>query len=216
MLSKQSRGRDRGDGRVDKKVTVLLDSASVKWHYPRMSYSIKDLVRQSGETKRTIRYYVQLGLLPPPERAGRGASYNDEHLTLLRRIRQLQGDGYRLQQVRERLSSPSMPTNRREAAPALDALAASMPAPLLRALAAPRYAVPKSSRPAASTVGGGDRNHTRLQLWRRVSITPDIELHIRGRSARTATRLERVLRQALGEETQELDRKGWNDEKPIK
>lgn len=156
-----------------------------------MPYSIRDLTRNSGETKRTIRYYVQLGLLPPPERLQRAASYSDEHLTLLRRIRQLQGEGYTLQQVKERLDLSFTPKRRAKRAGTTETPGAEA-----------SFLAPKMARPATWMVEGG--RASRFEIWRRVSVTPEIELHVKGRSARTAARLERVLRRALGEETREL------------
>jgi hypothetical protein len=51
----------------------------------------------------------------------------------------------------------------------------------------------------------------RSEIWRRVSITPDVELHVRGRKGRTIARLERLLRTALEEEA-EAGRKGHFDD----
>ena len=53
---------------------------------PDESYSLDYLSGHSGVSKRTIRYYVQTGLLPPPLGAGRGARYNAEHLARLQAI----------------------------------------------------------------------------------------------------------------------------------
>jgi len=63
-------------------------------------YGIKDLVQLSGVNRRTIRYYVQLGLLPAPEGAGRGHYYLDGHLQRLIRIRDLRQQGRSLDQIR--------------------------------------------------------------------------------------------------------------------
>ena len=35
-------------------------------------YKIDDVAKESGLTKRTIRYYEEIGLLPPPERSTAG------------------------------------------------------------------------------------------------------------------------------------------------
>jgi len=168
-------------------------------------YSIKELAEKTGEKKRNIRYFTMLHLLPKPERAGRGSVYSEEHVQLLRRIRQLQGAGHSLSEIEVLLQSSSTGMRRREAEPALDALEPLRLNLSLPASSVPGYAVPKMSKPARSTAGTGDADDRGLQLWRRVVITPGIELHVRGRGARTAARLERVLRQALGEETRELE-----------
>ena len=53
-------------------------------------YSIAEFAERGGVTRRTVRYYVQRGLLDPPEGAGRGARYTDAHLRRLERVRTLQ------------------------------------------------------------------------------------------------------------------------------
>jgi DNA-binding transcriptional MerR regulator len=66
-------------------------------------YGIRELVQASGVPRRTVRYYVQRGLLPPPEGAGRGHYYLPEHLERLRTIKDLQGRGLCLEEIRARL-----------------------------------------------------------------------------------------------------------------
>jgi DNA-binding transcriptional MerR regulator len=60
---------------------------------------IKDLVQASGVTRRTVRYYVQRGLLPPPHGAGRGHFYLASHLDVLLRIKDLQSRGLTLDEI---------------------------------------------------------------------------------------------------------------------
>ena len=66
-------------------------------------YGIRELVQASGISRRTIRYYVQRGLLPPPEGAGRGHYYRPDHLETLLAIKEWQGKGLGLEQIRVRL-----------------------------------------------------------------------------------------------------------------
>jgi len=54
-------------------------------------YSIKELADLSGIPARTIRYYVQIRLLPPPEGRGRGRHYVERHLSILKKIDSLRG-----------------------------------------------------------------------------------------------------------------------------
>ena len=63
-------------------------------------YGILELVQASGVPRRTIRYYVQRGLLAPPEGAGRGHFYRPSHLERLLRIRELQDKGFGLEEIR--------------------------------------------------------------------------------------------------------------------
>ncbi len=58
-------------------------------------------------SRRTIRYFVQEGLLQEPYGLGRGKHYGAEHLQRLRDIRELQKKGLSLSEVRERLARPS-------------------------------------------------------------------------------------------------------------
>lgn len=63
-------------------------------------YTISDLERESGLPRRTIHFYVQQGLLPPPIGAGPAARYMPQHLLRLRALRALQAAGWRLNAIR--------------------------------------------------------------------------------------------------------------------
>jgi len=67
-------------------------------------YSIGELSDLAGVTRRTIRYYVQRGLVPPPLGAGRGHYYTGEHLQLLLSIKLLQDRSLSLEQIERRLA----------------------------------------------------------------------------------------------------------------
>lgn len=48
---------------------------------------IEDVAKESGLTKRTIRYYEEIGLLPPPKRSEGGIRlYSREHIDYLNRL----------------------------------------------------------------------------------------------------------------------------------
>ncbi len=64
-------------------------------------YSIGELAALTGVTRRTIRFYVQKGLLQAPSGLGRGKHYTDEHLEMILKIRELQRDGVRLDRMRQ-------------------------------------------------------------------------------------------------------------------
>ncbi len=61
--------------------------------------TLAELAEYSGVPARTIRYYIARGLLPPPTVGGRGASYDEEHLGRLGRIREMQAQGLTLAQI---------------------------------------------------------------------------------------------------------------------
>lgn len=63
-------------------------------------YAIGDLAALGGVSRRTVRYYVQGGLIPPPEGLGRGNHYGPEHLDALLRVKALQEAGHTLEQIR--------------------------------------------------------------------------------------------------------------------
>ncbi len=65
------------------------------------SYTIDQLSELSGYSRRTIRYYVQQGLLEPPAGRGRGGFYYDSHLQRLREIRARQEQGIKLSAIQE-------------------------------------------------------------------------------------------------------------------
>jgi DNA-binding transcriptional MerR regulator len=63
-------------------------------------YNIEYLVQETGISRRTIRYYVQRGLLPPPLGNRRGSYYTEEHLTRLKLIHELSQQGTPLIQIK--------------------------------------------------------------------------------------------------------------------
>src|SRR6266849_5215767 len=68
-------------------------------------YGIKELAELGGVTRRTVRYYVQRGLLPTPLGTGRGPHYTAAHLERLIHIRTLQETGVPLAEIAARPSS---------------------------------------------------------------------------------------------------------------
>lgn len=63
-------------------------------------FKIEDLARITGLTRRTIRYYIQEGLLQGPEGEKRGAHYLPAHLEALLRIRRLSAAGMSLTAIK--------------------------------------------------------------------------------------------------------------------
>lgn len=72
-------------------------------------YGIDELADRAGVSRRTVRYYVQRGLLPAPTGVGRGKHYTEAHLARLVRIRELQESGVSLAEVAARLSGAVSP-----------------------------------------------------------------------------------------------------------
>ncbi|HEX5418293.1 MAG TPA: helix-turn-helix domain-containing protein [Chloroflexota bacterium] len=64
------------------------------------SYTIGELEELAGVPRRTIYFYVQQGILPPPHGAGLAARYDEVHLARLRAIPRLRAEGRRLDEIR--------------------------------------------------------------------------------------------------------------------
>ncbi len=63
-------------------------------------YAIGELATLGGVSRRTVRYYVQEGLIPPPLGVGRGNHYTGEHLHQLLRVKAMQEAGRTLDEIR--------------------------------------------------------------------------------------------------------------------
>ena len=63
-------------------------------------YAIGDLARLAGVSRRTVRYYVQEGLIPAPLGVGRGNHYTRAHLDEIVRVKTLQEAGRTLDEIR--------------------------------------------------------------------------------------------------------------------
>ncbi|WP_314223031.1 MerR family transcriptional regulator [Streptomyces zaehneri] len=66
---------------------------------------MEKLAHLAGATVRTIRAYQDRGLLPRPERQGRGSHYSDAHRTRLHQIADLLDRGYTLASIKELLDA---------------------------------------------------------------------------------------------------------------
>ncbi len=73
------------------------------------TYSIGELADLAGVSRRTVRYYIQRGLLPAPDGAGRGSRYTQRHLDALIEIRRLQESGIPLPEIAARLEGQPWP-----------------------------------------------------------------------------------------------------------
>jgi len=72
-------------------------------------YNIDELTKLVDISKRTIRYYIQQGLLERPEGEKRGSYYTQEHLEQLLEIKKWQKEGLSLERIKELLTvNPEM------------------------------------------------------------------------------------------------------------
>ncbi|MFK0116400.1 MerR family transcriptional regulator [Streptomyces sp. NPDC090994] len=67
----------------------------------KREYRMEELARLAGITVRTLRFYRERKLLPPPRREGRIAWYDDHHLARLRTISALLDRGHTLNGIAE-------------------------------------------------------------------------------------------------------------------
>jgi DNA-binding transcriptional MerR regulator len=66
-------------------------------------FTLDELCQLVDLPRRTVRYYVQMGLMDRPEGAGRGASYGNRHLEQLLEIKKWQAAGLSLERIGELL-----------------------------------------------------------------------------------------------------------------
>lgn len=72
-------------------------------------YSLDQLSLMSDVPKRTVRYYIQLGLLDRPVGETRAAHYTQGHLDQLLRVKALAAAGVSLDRIRQVLSGEPAP-----------------------------------------------------------------------------------------------------------
>ena len=65
------------------------------------TYSIGEIAEMTGVSKRTVRFYVQRGLINPPKGRGRGSHYTERHVEQIIGVRDMQRRGVRLDSIRE-------------------------------------------------------------------------------------------------------------------
>lgn len=128
----------------------------------RDGYKLDELATAAGVSPRTVRYYVQRGLLPAPAFRGRDTAYGREHLLRLRAIRALQAKFLPLDAIADAMSSAT--------AAQLAAWAEGRSLPAVTASAQP--AVTASAQPEAET---SPVPVTRGSTWR---LAEGLTLHL--------------------------------------
>lgn len=85
---------------------IFFTEETVQEH-GQMLYSIEQAATRTGMTKRTLRYYEEVGLLPPTDRTeGNYRRYTEEDLQLLERIKELRDLlGFSLTEIRSLLDA---------------------------------------------------------------------------------------------------------------
>ncbi len=81
------------------------------------TFSLDELCTLTDFTKRTVRYYVQIGLVNRPEGETRAAKYSPQHLEQLLLVKKWTAAGVSLDRIRELLQGGSAPVPERGRVP---------------------------------------------------------------------------------------------------
>ena len=74
------------------------------------SFGIDEIASLAELPRRTVRYYIQAGLVDPPDGAGRGARYGRRHVEQLLQVRKWQLAGLSLERIAEIMRRPDADT----------------------------------------------------------------------------------------------------------
>ena len=85
-------------------MTVILYILTVMKEKEQL-FTLDELGSLVDLPRRTLRYYIQIGLVDRPDGVGRGAHYTNRHLDQLLEIRKWQQAGLSLERIRELLSA---------------------------------------------------------------------------------------------------------------
>jgi DNA-binding transcriptional MerR regulator len=205
---------------------------------PDESYSLDDLADAVGIEARTIRSYIERGLLPGAQARGRAASYSAEHLSRLEVIKALRRarPNVTLNEIRVVLQGLNPGQIRALAGGSITAAARAIDdsksddADSVSADANEDDELPRTINwvESASTLTGVERvvqllrqasslaprtSTSRVEGWQRIAITPDIELSVRAEfdaNQLTAFRELADLLRHLLQHTDALSGKGDN------
>lgn len=151
---------------------------------PRDEWKLTELAAEAGVSPRTVRYYVQRGLLPAPPFKGPDTVYGEEHLVRLKAIRALQARFLPLDAIQvelARLSPEELKALAHATVPPLPGPPGAPPGPIGAPVSPPPVAPPEA-----------------VTRWRRWELAPGLELHL----ADTADEKTRALAEHLRALTQ--------------
>jgi len=158
------------------------------------AFDLQELAEQASVTPRTIRYYIQQGLLPAPDPQGSATRYGQEHLDRLRLIRHLQREHQPLAEIRRQLEGLRDDDVRRLVSTASAAKRPSSAVEYVRSVLGGSALQAFSDR---ATSAGEPPARTPTQgrsQWERIPLTPDVELHVRRPLTRDSNRrVEKLL-----------------------
>jgi DNA-binding transcriptional MerR regulator len=161
--------------------------------YSMMTYTLTELCDMANVTKRTVRYYIQLGLLASPESQGPKAAYSHQHLITLRAIGLLKERHYPLAKIRSLLEGAS--TND------IEEVSDSLTAPKSSASDYISGLLGRGVRPTEEPAVPPSPSRS---SWERIALSNDIELHIRTPLSRD----QKKIAKALAALAQSMQKKG--------
>jgi DNA-binding transcriptional MerR regulator len=160
-------------------------------------YGIKEVCALAAVTPRTIHFYIQQGLLAPPQGAGRGARYSDGHVARLRLIRRLQKEHLPLSEIRRQMGTLDDEEVGRALAQGTAAAARGSALDYVKSVKA--RTVSKSlplfhRRPTVDAVAAVASRPTEpssapRSQWERIVLDQDLEIHIRRPLSRERARI---------------------------
>jgi DNA-binding transcriptional MerR regulator len=143
---------------------------------PKVGWVLAELAALTGQPRRTIRYYVEQGLLGRPEFRGTATRYQRSHLLRLLAIQRLKSEGVpSLSAIKQRIDAAGE-------AELLAAVSARPPSTAVAtALGLPVSGAAPVSTQSASMVSGGaaaapEEAELTGEAWRRVLLLPGLEL----------------------------------------
>lgn len=178
------------------------------------SLDLSELAEATGVSQRTIRYYVQQGLLPSPGTRGPGTRYDRSMVERLQLIKLLQRHHWPLSKIRDHLERLDDAGVRRELAhpPApqvsesaltyvrdvLGGRARERGGLRLRSPASAELEGDESEGPFAPLRAAASRSRWELKrsTWEQIRLAPDVELWIRRPATREQNKLVERLVQA--------------------
>ncbi len=145
------------------------------------TYKLDELARAAGTSARTVRYYVQRGLLRAPAFKGKDTAYGREHLVRLRAIRKLQDAFFPLDAIAAELEQRSDAE--------IERIADGITLPrgthlgLASELTRDTTDEPASKGTTSDPSGDAVQAHTktgtpRERMYRRIELAPGVELSI--------------------------------------
>lgn len=169
--------------------------------------TIHELSDRSGVPVRTIRYYVAGGLIPNPVGRGKGAEYSDEHLERLMLVRNLADRRIPLREIASTVGALSaeevgklLKNQRRRTSLEREAQSSSPKEYVSALLDRARETSPvRSEISMPADLLAGPEPAGSADIWRRIELSPGVELHValavENRNLELIRRIEQISRE---------------------